>query len=605
MKKTIITLLILALSISVYADTISQLKATDAAKAFFNDNNATRSGVSPVLVWTGGDGTRAPYAPPFYVFNNPNGGWVVISGEDSGRAILAWSDKGVFDPITLPDNAAAWFEEYANQINWARAHQLTPSEETIKEWADLLDGRIRKTTGKDLGTANWNQSAPYNNYCPRINAGAVSYSTGTKTLTGCVATATAIVMRFHSKPDKGTGTVGGYASYIDSDDITPSPTAPTVNLDEDSGYDWSVMPLGTPSSDEQIAAVAKLMYHVGLAVKMEYGTKGSSASQINVHKALVDNFDYDASMHIMRRSDYSATEWLNAIKTELDADRPIIFAGRKGNSGHEFVVDGYNAEDLVKINWGWGGAYNGYFSLSSLKTTPGDNSGGDYRYDQSILIGIKPDAGGQEAYSLRLYDTGVSLVSEPNLASPSTTFNVKVRVLNAGGKAISETCTLRVYVADYSNDLKGSASGPATSSSWATNTVKTWNPWACNLQNRTKPLLGDKLIVCYKNTNGDFVQIRGESDNDNIPLFDIPFIAVKDGGRYSVGEYIDFKIVNSRTASADMTVAWTFDGEDVELDLVTGQANKKLTAPGTHTIKAVVTINGETQTLVQKILVVE
>lgn len=604
MKKIVAILFVLALSLPAMADTVSLTKATDAASAFFNAGSQTRAGrVTPQLVWMGAEVTRSPYSAPFYVFNNPQGGWIMIAGEDSGHAILGWSDEGRFDPSDLPANAAAWFEEYANQITWARTHFLPQSEASAREWSDLLEGRLRRTVGKELGTATWNQGEPYNNNCPRINSGEVSYSSGTKTFTGCVATATAIVMRYHKHPAKGIGSVGGYTSYIDLTDINPSPTAKTVNLGDDSGYDWEVMPISTPVTDTAIAAVAKLMFHVGLAVKMEYGTKGSSASQINVHKALVDNFYYDPSMHIMHRSDYSATEWLNAIKAELDDDRPIVFSGRKGNSGHEFVVDGYNSEDQVRVNWGWGGVNNAYYSLSFLKTTPGDNSGGDYRYNQSILIGIKPATGGQEAYSLRLYNTGFSLISEPNLASPSTSFNVKVSILNSGGKAISETCSLRVYVADYSNTLQGGSSAIATTTSWETSIFKTWSPWACNLKNRTTPLLGDKLVVCYKNKNGDFVQIRGESDsyNDNIPLYDIPFIAVKDGGHYSVGDYYDFKIINTRTTPANISVGWYFDGDQIELDSITGQANKKLTEAGDHIVKAVVTIAGETQTLIQEI----
>lgn len=91
-------------------------------------------------------------------------------------------------------------------------------------------------------------------------------------------------------------------------------------------------------------------------------------------------------------------------------------------------------------------------------------------------------------------------------------------------------------------------------------------------------------------------------------MYDVPFIAVKDGGVYSVGEYFDFEIVNSRTAPSDMNVIWTFDTESITPDEIYGKASRLLTsddAGKTHTIKAVVTIDGIKQTLVQQITVVE
>ena len=267
------------------ADVVSLDKATAAARQYFNDGAVTRAGaIEPVLAWTYNEVTKGPYAPAFYVFNNPQGGWMIISGEDSGRAILAWSEEGSFDPNSLPDNTEAWLEEYANQINWAREHNLKPSEASAKEWSDLLGGHVRSTPTAVKTLSNialWGQGSPYNQDCPRIDGSSVSYTFGTRTKTGCVATATAIIMRYYSHPAKGTGSIGGYSSYVKE---ISSQTAPIKNLDNEvSGYDWVNMPLNEPSSDITKAAVAKLMFHVGLAVEMEFGTSSSSSYQRKVH----------------------------------------------------------------------------------------------------------------------------------------------------------------------------------------------------------------------------------------------------------------------------------------------------------------------------------
>ena len=609
MKKIVAILFVLALSIPAMADTVSLTKATDAASAFFNAGSQTRAGrVTPQLVWMGAEVTRSPYSAPFYVFNNPQGGWIMIAGEDSGHAILGWSDEGRFDPSDLPANAAAWFEEYANQITWARTHFLPQSESSAREWSDLLEGRLRRTPTPVRildNMATWNQSSPYNQLCPRISDSEVSYSTGTRTYTGCVATATAIVMRHYSHPAQGTGTVGGYAKYISAEDIDPSPAAPSVDLGADvDGYDWASMPLGAPSSDAQKAAVAKLMFQIGLAVEMRFGTGGSSSYQRKIQTALINNFGYDPSMRMVNRKDYDGSAWLGLFKSELDAGRPLIIAGRKsdGTGGHEFVAEGYDSDDNIRINWGWGGSSNGYFALTYFKTTAGDNSGSDYRYSQTLLIGIKPNEGGDASNGLRIYDTGFYLLSEPDFTDPEKDFNVFLSIVNPSGAAAP--CSLRVYVANYTGALQEISSVSAWNrADLAPNTYISKNPWACNLRYYTTPVFGDKLIVCYKNTAGDYVRLpgRGETFNDEIPLFDEPVIAVKNNGVYSVGEYFDFHIVNTRTPSSGMTVVWTLDGETVEPDGTTGQTYLKLTAAGDHIVKAVVTIGGETQTLIQEI----
>lgn len=611
MKKIVAILFVLALCVPALADTVSLTKATEAASAFFSAGAQTRAaGVTPQLVWMGSQMTRSPYAAPFYVFNNPQGGWIVIAGEDSGNAVLGWSDKGSFNPNDLPVNAAAWFEEYANQITWARTHFLPQSESSAREWSDLLEGRLRQTPTPVRvldNMATWNQSFPYNQLCPRISGSEVSYSTGTRTYTGCVATATAIVMRHYNYPANGTGTVGGYAKYISAEDIDPSPEAPSVDLGADvDGYDWASMPLGAPSTDAQKAAVAKLMFQIGLAVEMRYGTSGSSSYQRKIQTALINNFGYDPSMRMVNRKDYDGSAWLGLFKSELDADRPLIIAGRKsdGTGGHEFVAEGYDSDDNIRINWGWGGSSNGYFALTYFKTTAGDNSGSDYRYGQTILIGIKPNEGGAASNGLRIYDNGFYLLTEPDFSDPEKDFNVFLSIVNPSGAAAP--CSLRVYVADYTGALQGISSVSAWNrADLAPNTYISKNPWACDLRYRMTPVLGDKLIACYQNAAGDYVRLpgRGDSFNEEIPLFDEPVIAVRDGGVYSVGEYFDFRIVNTRTPSSGMTVVWTLDGETVEPDGTTGQTYRKLTAAGNHTVKAVLTIAGETRTLVQEIRV--
>ena len=68
-------------------------------------------------------------------------------------------------------------------------------------WREVMD----MSTGdvvKQYETAKWDQLSPYNKFCPMIN--------NVRTVTGCVATAMAILMRYHQWPDAGTGTLPAY-----------------------------------------------------------------------------------------------------------------------------------------------------------------------------------------------------------------------------------------------------------------------------------------------------------------------------------------------------------------------------------------------------------
>ena len=131
------------------------------------------------------------------------------------------------------------------------------------------------TAVNPLLTTLWDQSpdifttGPYNALCPYDSI----YKS--HTLTGCVATAMAQVMKYWNYPTKGIGT----HSY------TP-PTkylgVQTVNFGNTS-YQWNLMPdtLSANDAPATINAVATLMYHCGVSVDMDYGVNGSGALVIN------------------------------------------------------------------------------------------------------------------------------------------------------------------------------------------------------------------------------------------------------------------------------------------------------------------------------------
>ena len=133
-------------------------------------------------------------ATDYFVFNiGANKGFVIVSGDDRAYPVLGQSDEGTFEPDNLPDNLRAMLAYYQNQISWAERNNVIPSADVQAEWGRYLAGSLR-SSGKEvlLETAHWSQGNPYNRKTPIIE--------GEHAVTGCVATAWAIAMKYNEWP---------------------------------------------------------------------------------------------------------------------------------------------------------------------------------------------------------------------------------------------------------------------------------------------------------------------------------------------------------------------------------------------------------------------
>ena len=209
--------------------------------------------------------------------------------------------------------------------------------------------------GPILGDIEFDQGTPYNDKCPIIN--------NARAITGCVATAMAEIMRFWKYPSVGTGS----ATY------TGSKGAQTYNF-ADHPFDWNNM-LPTYKHDytaTQASAVAELMLACGASVNMNYAYDGSGAHSENVLPALRDYFGFDPSIEYLHDAtdDIISTVWVVVLKNEFDNGRPVYYAGSNQTSGHAFVMDGYRTDGsdvYFHVNWGWNGAYNGWYLITYLR----------------------------------------------------------------------------------------------------------------------------------------------------------------------------------------------------------------------------------------------
>ncbi len=373
MKKHLLLILALAITSTLFAAPISTGTAVEWANRFIKNNNLHMQQVtSDHLVFTE---RSAEGNPVYYVFNVSNDGFIIVSAEDFTLPILGYSDENEFDKDNIPVNMYDILADYRTEVQYAQKRGLIADAEIIKAREDQLNNvaQYRSSVAPLLGAIKWNQSPYYNDLCPVYN------SYGNRCPVGCVATAMAQIMKYWGYPSRGQGSHSYNSSYG------------TLSANFDVEYDWASMPeavLTSPNSE-----CAKISYHCAVSVNMGFSPSGSGAYQTEVPNALVTYFKYRNTAQNANRSSYSATNWANLVKSELDANRPVQYAGHGTGGGHSFVCDGYNSNGYFHFNWGWGGMSDGYFLLNALNPGSlgtGGGSGGFNSY-QTIVIGIQPD----------------------------------------------------------------------------------------------------------------------------------------------------------------------------------------------------------------------
>lgn len=358
--------------------------------------------------------TTASPSDAYYVFNNDAGGFVIIAGDDAVTPVLGYTSTGSFDAENLPDGLKDLLKSYERQIAALGDNYVANQTAT----------RAAFTGEKLLKTAEWNQMAPFNKYTPN------NY------VTGCVATAGAIVMKHHGYPAKGTG----------SHSYTWNGQTLTANFGHT--YDWASMPVkydGT--NDADFDGVARLMADLGVAVEMNYAKDGSGAYIGNLVTALQKYYGYSKLSHLMAIEDVGAEAWNGRLREEIDANRPVLYAASDpAGGGHAFVIDGYKDENF-SVNWGWGGYCDGFYKIGALNPeSVGKPTGDKYNVGQSAVFGMEPSDGTEKISGLGFvkYD-GLMQVLNMNVTDvkKGQKFNVySLPIANNGDHAYTGECAL-------------------------------------------------------------------------------------------------------------------------------------------------------------------
>lgn len=504
--KKILSIIFLFLTFSLYAETISEQKAKEIAINFFNGGQTKSSSVKVDIVWAGDDlslnapatksATSDSAMPSIYILNRvDNDGFVVVAGDDRVRPILAYSMENGFDIGNMADGARFMLSCWCKEVEAVRSRQ---DKESISHEA-LITALVQSEDDLLYTTALWGQGDPFNREAPLMG--------GKRCVTGCLATAMAIIAYHNKWPVAGAGTTPEYTcSYGGS-----SYTIPANVLGRTYSYSSMLSDYSGSFTEAQASAVAAIMKDMGTAIKMQYSPEESYSNYIDALYAFTHYFGYSKKAKLEYASSYSYEEWVEVLKSNLRNYGPTFYTGQSysdGSGGHAFVLDGYNSQDYFHINFGWGGASNGNYYLPAGIT---------YDYYQRAILNLEPDLTGTSTYT----DHIVSFYYEadyPGIRSDVSNFvkneefNIYFGgVYNIGLSPFSGNFAIRLY--DKDGNLKeilkdninfGSPLQPNY-------TTRMNAPFGVTITENIEP--GDRIKVYYDGENSDWQLLRPYDGN--------------------------------------------------------------------------------------------
>jgi hypothetical protein len=429
MKKLSSLLIVFVLGTNfINATPITSVVAKTVAENFYKRTTQVIV-ASSTLVYTE---TSSAGLPIYYVFDiNTKGGFVIVTADDAAHPIIGYSSENHFVQPMAITTIAHWLNKRRDEINQIRANNYQADAAIAQEWFDYQDSEKALSTPPStmsvtpLVQTTWDQGNNggfYNDLCP------------SSSVTGCVATAMAQIMRFWSYPTTGTGS----SSYCDCTSNGKAQNYGTLSANYGATtYNWSNMPLNVTSTNVDVATI---MFHSGVSVEMDYSPTGSGAyvcssdNAVSAQNSYVTYFKYDpTTIQGLQRSSYTDAQWQTLLENDLNIGRPIQYAGQDPNSGgHTWVCDGYDASNNFHMNWGWGGYDDGFFAINTLNPSSDNFSDG-----HEAVIGIQPMS--------TSVDAGVLAVNSPSGTSCNATLNPTVQIKNFGLTMLT-SCVINYHI---------------------------------------------------------------------------------------------------------------------------------------------------------------
>lgn len=229
----------------------------------------------------------------------------------------------------------------------------------------LMENKYAIAQVGPLLTTTWNQTCYYNANCPTVPSGGACG----RAYTGCNATAIAQICKYYNYP------TSGLSNHCNAYNPTHCVDFSTQT------YNYAAMPNNVTSPN---AEVAKLIYHIGIAVDMQWS--GTNSVSLFSPTPMKRYFAFSPKMYSTATYMFSTTQDLiDAVKQELDEGRVVYCKTNALN--HFYIIDGYNTSDEFHCNFGWGGAYDGYYPINNVNIPPGNATPNNFIFNIRPLDG--------------------------------------------------------------------------------------------------------------------------------------------------------------------------------------------------------------------------
>ena len=297
----------------------------------------------------------------YYVFNVGESGFVIMSADDFYRPIIGHSENGKFDVNNVPPALQDYLDGIVEARSMTRKSRNAAAPDVAADWQMLeKTGRlVSRHGGRGTGyfvQTQWNQSYPYNYYCPDDPAGDHGHA-----IVGCLATSTSQLVSFWKYPEHGYGSHCYY--HEDYGQIC-------ANF-QNTYYDWEHIAnkINDNSPIEEIQAVALISFHCGVCIDMGYGPDGSGGASGPIPGAMHTYFHFSDANIQRSRNDYDTETWKAMVREQFDMGWPMYYGGCEDDGCHAFICDGYDDYDMFHFNLGWGGSSDGWYLIDDAPYT--------------------------------------------------------------------------------------------------------------------------------------------------------------------------------------------------------------------------------------------
>lgn len=292
----------------------------------------------------------------YYRFSISGKGFVIVSASEMVTPVLAYSTESDF---VAHEGVNFILGSYKKSIINAKQAPVDP--EAIAEWnyfkaspKGMTSETFLARSHEPIVTSRWNQSKYFNFHCPADAESSASqhpdFDYDDHVPVGCVAVDMASIMYYYRYPEVGNRGISYRPIHVEYDEnYDPIDTTiyPRQTVDFSSTtYNFDAM---NDKATNYNGEMAKLLWHSGVSILMDYHASGSSASSLVALESMKEYWKYNRDAGIVSKTDISnnqQAEWARMIMHSIDTMQPLYYSASDG-MGHAFLIDGYNAYNTV------------------------------------------------------------------------------------------------------------------------------------------------------------------------------------------------------------------------------------------------------------------